>query len=170
MAKKKKTGKAQNRPTIRNAHLLETKKPEIVKESGQISYTATAQKEKTVGKAPQKFSEQPRNQNRGITAKIAEIKAKKELQLQSKAVQQQKEKPKEVQQKPVESPAKNERIQRLKSTSSLSTPAMADRQKMQQVAQKKSEKKGQADKLSSLRQGQEPPKKSPAKRPPTRSR
>lgn len=75
-------------------------------------------------------------------------------------------------QKPIAKGVGNEKTIRLQSTTSLTTPAMADRQKVQENIKGQQKGKGETNKIDSLKQGQnqEAKKSTPTKKPPTRGR
>lgn len=149
MAKKGRGGRKPTRPQIRNANMLKGQKPEIVKEEGKAQFVKTVQKEKAEGKTMQAITqakvkeiiaEKEKNipkQDKGIQSKIKQIIAQKSTPSVKIAVEKSKSQLKAAKAPPVEKPVKNDRILRLKAATSISSPDMADRQKLQQEMKKK---------------------------------
>jgi hypothetical protein len=193
MAKKGRGGRRTGRPQIRNAALLRGQKPEIIKKNGKEEWRETAKKEEVEGKtmkaitatkikqiiaakeasktkSESKTQEHARDTGRGIQSTVKRIIAEKATA--PKGAQEQKKviKSKSEEKKPGTKPVQNERLQRLKSSTSISTPAIADRQKLQQITKQKGTEKGTTKLIDSLKQSKPMKSPAPTKKPPTPGR
>lgn len=190
MAKKGKGGRNKGRTSIRNAALLGGEKTEIITVNGEKKFGETIKEEQVQGKTmktiaeatarqiiaekkqamtkpQQSHADREQNKSKRTENFIKEIIEKKHTP--STQVKEQRS-ASQVEKKPIEKPVHSELVQRLKSSTSLSTPAMEDKNKARQNRKSKRIQKGASTLTDSLKQGQNVKKAPPAKKPPTRGR